>query len=159
MVSKVAVVIVGLLFAGCKLSVAAQDTKPTVLPEKTIAARLLVYATPPLSKPTSAKHCSNALAIVRVIVDVDGKVSSADYVSGYEELKESALATVRLWSYKPYIADGKPVVVETRASIFYLGDGESMPMYAPDGKGGAKGGNMLPLPSDCGPGPQIKRSN
>jgi hypothetical protein len=86
-------------------------------------------------------------------------VSSADYISGYSELKEPALAAVRQWSYKPYSIDGKPVVVETHTSIFYLGDGESMPVYVPDGKGGVKGGDLIPLPPDCGPGIQIKRRN
>jgi hypothetical protein len=139
------------------LLAAAQETKPLTIPEKTMAARLQTYETPPLSEPTSTNLCSSALAIVRVVVDTDGKVSSADYVSGFPELKDPALAAVRRWSYKPYVVEGKPVVVETQASVFYLGDGESMPMYVPDGKGGTKGGNLIPLPPSCGPGPQIKR--
>jgi hypothetical protein len=99
----------------------AQEVKPLVVPEKTMAARLQTYETPPLSKPMSANRCSNALAVVHVVVDADGKVISVDYVSGYSELKDPALAAVQRWSYKPYVIDGKPVVVETRASVFYLG--------------------------------------
>jgi hypothetical protein len=137
----------------------AQNTKPIVVPEKAMAARLLTYETPALSKPSSTNRCSNALAVAHVVVDADGKVSSAEYVSGYSELKDPTLAAVQRWSYKPYVVDGKPVIVETQASVFYLGDGESMPMYIPDGKGGTKGGNMIPLPSGCGSGPQIKRQN
>lgn len=146
-----------LLLCGGAAFAVAKEAKPLAIPEKTMAARLQTYQTPPLSKPTSANRCSNALAIVRVVVDTDGKVSSADYVSGFPELKDPALAAVRRWSYKPHVVDGKAVVVETQASVFYLGDGESMPMYVPDGKGGTKGGNMIPLPPGCGPGPQIKR--
>jgi hypothetical protein len=134
----------------------AQDVKPLAVPEKTMAARLQTYETPSLSKPTSSNRCSNALAVVHVVIDTDGKVSSADYVSGYSALKDPALAAVQRWSYEPYSVEGKTVVVETRASVFYLGDGESIPMYVPDGKGGVKGGNMIPLPPGCGPGPQIK---
>jgi Gram-negative bacterial TonB protein C-terminal len=141
------------------MSSVAQDTKPIVVPEKTMAARLQTYETPSLSKPTSTNRCSHALAVVHVVVDADGKLSSADYVSGYSELKDPTLAAVRGCSYKPCSVDGKPVVVETQASVFYLGDGESMPMYMPDGKGATKGGNIIPLPSGCGPGPQIKRRN
>ena len=137
----------------------AQDTKPFVVPEKTMAARLQTYETPTLSKPTSTNRCSNAMAVVHVVIDTDGKVRSADYVSGYSELKDPALAAVARWSYEPYSVDGKPVVVETRASVFFLGDGESMPMFVPDGKGGVKGGNMIPLAPGCVPGPQIKRQN
>jgi hypothetical protein len=46
-----------------------------------------------------------------------------------------------------------------RKHLFSLGDGDPMPMYVPDGKGGTKGGNVLPLPPGCRPGPQIKRQN
>jgi len=124
-----------------------------------MAAKLQTYETPTLSKPPLASRCSNALAVVRVVVDTDGQVTSAGFVSGFPDLKDPALAAVRRWLYKPYVVDGKPVAVESQASVFYLGDGESMPMYVPDGKGGVKGGTMIPLPPGCGPGPQIKRPN
>jgi Gram-negative bacterial TonB protein C-terminal len=160
MTSKFSIVAFCLFVSSAAAAAAvAQDTKPIVVPEKTMAARLLTYETPALSKPMSTNRCSNALAVAHVVVDADGKVSSAEYVSGYSELKDPTLAAVRRWSYKPYVVDGKPAVVETQASVFYLGDGESMPMYVPDGKGGTKGGNMIPLPSGCGAGPQIKRQN
>jgi hypothetical protein len=132
---------------------------PITVPEKVMSARLLTYATPNLSKPPSTNRCSNALAVVKVFVDESGKVSGTEYLSGYEELKEPALAAVKQWSYKPYLVDGHPVAVETQASIFYLGDGESLPMYLPDGKGKVKGGNVLPLPAGCGSGPRIKRDS
>jgi hypothetical protein len=157
MTSKFSIITLCLFLCSGAVFAVAQDTKPIVVPEKTMAATLQTYETPALSKPTSTNRCSNALIIVHVVVNADGKVSSADYVSGYSELRDPALTAVRRWSYKPYSVDGKPVVVETQASIFYLGDGESMPMYVPDGQGGTKGGNIIPLPPGCGPGPQIKR--
>jgi hypothetical protein len=144
-----------LLFNAVAFSV-GQGAKAISVPEKTMAARLLTYATPSLPKPSSTNHCSNALAVVHVVVDVDGKVKSVDFLSGFAELREPALTAVKQWSYKPYMVDGQPVAVETKASIFYLGDGEALPMFVPDGKGGTKGGNALPLPPDCGRGPQIK---
>jgi hypothetical protein len=158
MIFKPSVVTFSLVVYGCMIAV-AQETKPLAVPEKTMAARLQTYEIPTLSKPPLANRCSNALAVVRVVVDTDGKVTSADFVSGFPELKDPAIATVRRWLYKPYVVDGKPVAVETQASVFYLGDGKSMPMYVPDGKGGTRGGNMIPLPPGCGPGPQIKRPN
>jgi hypothetical protein len=132
-------------------------SNPVVVPEKTMAAHLVNYATPNLSKPPSTNRCSNALAVVKVFVDEHGKVTGVEYLSGYEELKEPALAAVKEWLYKPYLVGSHPVAVETQASIFYLGDGESLPMYLPDGKGKVKGGNILPLPAGCSSGPQIKR--
>jgi hypothetical protein len=157
MIPRSLIVTLCLFFCGGAVFAVAQDAKPLAVPEKTMAARLQTYEAPPLSKPPLANRCSNALAILHIVVGADGKVSSADFVSGFPQLKDPALAAVRQWSYKPYLVDGKPVAVETQASVFYLGDGKSMPMYLPDGKGGAKGGNVIPLPPGCGPGPQIKR--
>lgn len=96
--------------------------------------------------------------MLKVVVDKDGKVSKVTFVSGFEELEESAVSTVKKWSYKPYDVGGQPVAVETQVSLFFLGDGESFPMYMPDGKGSTKGGNILPLPPGCNPGPVIKRT-
>src|ERR1700679_3953081 len=140
MTSKFSIVAFSLFLFSAAATAVAQDTKTIVVPEKTMAAWLLTYETPALPKPTSTNRCSNALAVARIVVDTDGKVSNAEYVSGYPELKDPVLAAVRRWSYKPYVVDGKPEIVETQASVFYLGDGESMPMYVPDGKGGTKGG-------------------
>ncbi len=158
MIYKISIVILGLLSSGAVFA-GAQKTKSIVVPEKKMAASLLTYETPALAKPPLPNRCSNALVVLRVLVGADGKVTSAEYLSGSSELKDQALAVVPEWSYKPYLVDGKPVAVETQASIFYLGDGESTPMYAPDGKGGTKGGNVIPLPPGCPPGPQIKKHN
>lgn len=95
--------------------------------------------------------------MLRVDVDENGKVSKVTFVSGFDELREPSLAAVKQWVYEPYRQHGHAIAVETNVSIFYLGDGESFPMYSPNGKGGVKGGNALPLPPGCGAGPQIKR--
>jgi TonB family protein len=133
-------------------------SRPTVISEKVMAARLLDFPIPSLSKPPLANRCSNALAMLKVIVDKDGKVSEVKFVSGFQELEKPAVGAVKNWSYKPYEVDGQPVAVETQVSLFFLGDGESFPMYMPDGKGSTKGGNILPLPPGCNPGPVIKRT-
>ena len=144
-------------FSGFAQVSSAQETTPVTVPEKAMASRLLSYPTPKLIQPTSSNRCSNAMAIVHAFINEDGTVRSVEYASGYSELKEAALAAVRQWIYKPYQLNGRPVSVDTKVSIFYLGDGSSLPMYTPDGKGGVKGGNMIMLPAGCGSGPQIKR--
>jgi len=53
---------------------------------------------PLFRSPGSANRCSNALAVVHVVIDTDGKVRSADFVSGYSEWKDPALAAVARWS-------------------------------------------------------------
>jgi len=101
--------------------------------------------------------CSNALAMLNIIIDETGKVSDEKVTSGYQELRDSAVTAIKQWTYKPYERHGNPIAVNTQVSIFFLGDGESFPMYSPDGKGGFKGGNAIPLPPGCGVGPAIKR--
>ena len=130
----------------------------TEVPEKVMAAHLIQAI--PAKLPDGVLHvkCSNALVMLDVTVDERGSVSSAKSVSGYEELKEPATAAVKQWTYKPYSQNGAATAVKTHVSIFFLGDGESFPMYSPDGSGGVKGGNMLPLPPGCGSGPSVKRA-
>jgi hypothetical protein len=139
----------------------AQDTtapsKPTAAPEKVMAARLQNVVPLTVSKPPLANKCSNAMVMLKLDIDETGKVRDATFDSGFDELREPSLAAVKQWTYKPYEQNGKAIPVETRVAIFYLGDGESFPMYSPDGKGGVKGGNLLPLPPGCGPGPTIRR--
>ena len=103
------------------------------------------------------KRCSNALVILKATVDGNGKVTDVEVTSGYDELKEPSLRAVKQWTYKPFLHKGRAIAVSSRVSLFYLGDGESFPMYSPDSRGGVKGGNMLPLPPGCGSGPTIVR--
>ncbi|HEX4311765.1 MAG TPA: energy transducer TonB [Acidobacteriaceae bacterium] len=97
------------------------------------------------------------MVVLKVQIDETGKVKDATFESGFDELRAPSLTAVKQWTYKPYEQNRHAVSVETRISIFYLGDGESFPMYSPNGKGGVKGGKFLPLPPGCGPGPTIKR--
>ena len=127
------------------------------VPEREMAKRLVNVTAPTLPDKALAK-CSNALVMLKILVDETGAVSSEEYVSGYSELKDSSLAAVKQWTYKPYEKHGRAVSVQTRVSIFYLGDGESFPMFTPNGKGGVKGGDTLPMPPGCGGGISIKRT-
>jgi len=127
------------------------------VPEKEMAKRLVHMVAPKLPEGAIGK-CSNALVMLHVTIDGQGKVINEEFLSGYDTLKDSALAAVKEWTYKPYEQQGSSTAVRTRVSIFYLGDGQSFPMYSPDGEGGVKGGDSLPLPSGCGIGPTIKRS-
>ncbi len=95
--------------------------------------------------------------MLKITVDENGKTTGVEVTSGYDELKDPSITAVRQWTYKPYEHKGHAIAVSSRVSLFYLGDGESFPMYSPDGKGGVKGGNLLPLPPGCGTGPTIVR--
>ena len=143
-------------YALCAAQSESKVTVPPEIPEKMMAARLL--SSPAAKLPEGfLKRCSNALVMLKITVDESGKIMDEEVTSGYDELKDPSLKAVRQWTYKPYEQNGRAIPVSSRVSLFYLGDGESFPMYSPDGKGGVKGGNMLPLPPGCNTGPTIVR--
>jgi TonB family protein len=137
--------------------VAAQEApeSPPVLKvsEKVMAARLLTTVTPEVQ---TMPKCSNRMVTLDVIIGEDGRVSSLKVLGGFEEFKKSALAAVKQWTYKPYLENGVPTSVETTVQVFYPGTGNPGPLLAPDGKGGVKGGDFLPMPPECGPPIKLK---
>src|ERR1700752_201993 len=100
--------------ASCHAQSTDARSNPMVVPEKVMAARLSNFATPTLSKPPIANRCSNAVAILKVAVDKDGKVNNVEFVSGFDELREPAMAAVKEWGYKPYEVKGHAVSVKTQ---------------------------------------------
>ena len=129
---------------------------PPEIPEKVMAAHLL--SSPAARLPDGfLKRCSNAMVMLKITIDEGGKVIGEEVTRGYDELKDPSVTAVRQWTRKPYEQNGRAIPIQSRVSLFYLGDGESFPMYSPDGKGGVKGGKMLPLPPGCNTGPKIVR--
>jgi len=140
-------------------SFAQENVSPTgaaEVPEKVMAANLLQSV--PVVLPVGAipVKCSNRLVVLDVTVDEQGKVIGAKKISGFAELIDPSIASVKQWTYKPFTQNGVATPAHARVSIFLLGDGESFPMYRADSNGGVKGGNMIPMPPDCAPGPRIK---
>jgi TonB family protein len=146
-------------YLACVLAtgVSAQEVpeSPQVLKvsAKVMAARLLTTVTP--EAPVTPK-CSNRMVTLDVVVGEEGRVSSLKVLGGFEEYRQSALAAVKQWVYKPYLENGVPTSVETTVQVFYPGTGNPGPLLVPDGKGGVKGGDFLPMPPECGPPIRIK---
>jgi hypothetical protein len=92
-----------------------------------------------------------------VLIGEDGKVAILKVLGGFEEFRESAIKSVKQWTYKPYLENGSPVSVEMTIMVFYPSVGTPGSLYLPDGKGGVKGGKFLPMP-ECGPPIQIKQA-
>ncbi len=133
-----------------------QESEPQPIlkvPEKVMAARLLTTVTP--EAPAMPK-CSNRMVTLDVVIGEDGKVRSLKVLGGFEEFKQSALPAVKQWTYKPYLENGIPTSVETTVQVFYPSTGKPGPLFAPDGKGGTKGGDFLSLPPECGPPIKVK---
>jgi TonB family protein len=93
-----------------------------------------------------------------VNIGEDGKVTILKVLGGFEEFRESAIKAVKQWTYKPYLENGTSVSVETTIMVFYPSVGTPGSLFVPDGKGGVKGGQFLPMPSECGQPIQIKQT-
>jgi hypothetical protein len=137
--------------------VAGQETSESQqilkVPAQVMAARLLTSVTP--ESPKMPK-CSNRMVTLDVVVGEDGKVSILKVLGGFEEFKPSAIKAVKQWTYRPYLENGVPVPVETTVLVFYPPAGKPGSLFVPDGKGGVKGGDFLPMPPECGPPIKIK---
>lgn len=55
--------------------------------------------------------------VIAITIDKNGHVGHAQTLSGPKMLRPLALATVRKYLYKPYLLNGTPVEVETKASV------------------------------------------
>jgi Gram-negative bacterial TonB protein C-terminal len=139
--------LLSLLCVPCFAQDGATSAVAVEVPEKAMAERLshFVKLEPPQETPGK---CSSTLLRLKITVDEKGAVSDEEFVDGPSELRDSALAAIKQWTYKPYKLNGKLIDVHTQVSVFYLGDGESFPLYSRVGQGG----NRIPLPKGCGAG-------
>lgn len=138
------------LVAGQETSESQQILK--VSPQ-VMAARLLTSVTP---EELEMPKCSNRMVTLDVVIGEDGRVRSLKVLGGFEGFKQSAVAAVKQWTYKPYLENGVPTFVETTVLVFYPSTGKPGSLFVPDGKGGAKGGDFLPMPPECGPAIKVK---
>jgi len=52
-------------------------------------------------------------------IDTDGTVEKVTAVDGDPMLAEAAVEAVKRWRYTPYLLDGEPIEVETRAVVSF----------------------------------------
>ncbi|HXZ10812.1 MAG TPA: energy transducer TonB, partial [Candidatus Sulfotelmatobacter sp.] len=65
--------------------------------------------------------------VLHVIIGKSGAVKSARYVSGPENLMQSAVDAVLQWRYEPTLMNGLPVEVDTTVSILFSPFGKEKP--------------------------------
>jgi outer membrane biosynthesis protein TonB len=57
---------------------------------------------------------------MRAVIDIDGRVHDLKVVSApWPSMATSALIAVSHWKYKPYMLNGKPVVVHTTINAIF----------------------------------------
>jgi TonB family protein len=93
---------------------AMQSIEPVSVPELT--ERTLMTDQPALDYPAAAGGQSGTV-ILQVLIGRDGTVQDAKFLQGSLAFAKSAIAGVKLWKFKPYIMNGRPVSVQTSLTI------------------------------------------
>jgi protein TonB len=93
---------------------AMPSIEPVVVPES--VERPLLIDQPPLHYPSSAKG-QQGTVILQVLIGRDGTVQDTKFLQGSLAFARTAIDGVRLWKFKPYTMNGRPVSVQTTLSI------------------------------------------
>lgn len=78
----------------------------------------LIHMVSPLYPPITDKRVDGTV-VLHVIIDKNGAVYSARYVSGPANLLQSAVDAVLQWRYEPTLLNGLPVEVNTTISVLF----------------------------------------
>ena len=79
------------------------------------------------SYPESAKLAGiQGKVVVEIVVGKTGEVERAQAMSGPKELWSAAVDAVKQWKWEPFLFNGNPIRIRTKATInFILGTGRS----------------------------------
>jgi TonB family protein len=95
---------------------AMQSIEPVSVPELT--ERALLTDQPALDYPAAARGQSGTV-ILQVLIGRDGSVQDAKFLQGSLAFAKSAIDGVKLWKFKPYVMNGRPVSVQTSLTISF----------------------------------------
>jgi TonB family protein len=81
-----------------------------------MANRLLSRVEPVYPPQAQTEHIADGV-VVRVVIDKNGGVLNAAYVSGPTVLVPAAIGAVKQWKFQPTLINGEPVEVHTTVEI------------------------------------------
>jgi protein TonB len=93
---------------------AMQSIEPVAVTEA--AERALLTDQPPLDYPASARG-QQGTVVLQVLIGRDGAVQDAKFMQGSLAFARAAIDGVKLWKFKPYAMNGRPVSVQTTLTI------------------------------------------
>lgn len=85
----------------------------------TVSEGLLIKRVPPEYPEAARQAHIEGSVVLDVTVDANGDVETAIVISGPPELTASAIASVKQWKFQPYKLNGRPVKMETQASVAF----------------------------------------
>jgi TonB family protein len=95
---------------------ALQSIEPVSVPEA--AERTLLAEGPAIAYPDTAKG-QQGTVVLQVMIGRDGTVQDAKFLQGSLAFARAAIDGVKLWKFKPYIMNGRPVSVQTSMTLSF----------------------------------------
>lgn len=89
-----------------------------VVPAATMASSCLTMVSPHFPLQEQANGAQTV--VLQVVVRHTGAVNPIHIVSGNPALEAEAMNAVRLWRYRPYMADGQPIDVMTNVRVDFI---------------------------------------
>lgn len=93
---------------------AMPSIEPVVVAEAT--ERALLADQPPLDYPASGRG-QQGTVVLQVLIGRDGTVKDAKFLQGSFAFARAAIDGVKLWKFKPYSMNGRPVSVQSLFTI------------------------------------------
>ncbi len=81
-----------------------------------LANRLLSRVEPVYPPEAQSEHVAGVV-VVRLVIDKNGGVLNADYVSGPPVLVAAAIEAIKQWKYQPYLLNGEAIEAESTVEI------------------------------------------
>jgi len=95
---------------------AMPSIEPVSVPE--FNERALMLEQPEIAYPANPK-AQPGTVILQVLIGRDGTVQDAKFMQGSLAFARSAIDGVKLWKFKPYVMNGRPVSVQTLLTISF----------------------------------------
>ena len=95
---------------------AMQAIEPVAVAES--AERALLTDQPAILYPANATGQQGTVTL-QVMIGRDGSVEDAKFLQGSLAFARAAIEGVRLWKFKPYIMNGRPVSVQTTMTMAF----------------------------------------
>jgi TonB family protein len=94
----------------------------TPLPERVrvsqgVSQAMLCHQVAPHYPPDARQARIQGQVVMAADVGKDGTIQNLQLVSGHPMLAEAAMVAVRQWRYRPYMLNGRPVIVETQITV------------------------------------------
>jgi protein TonB len=95
---------------------AMQAIEPVAVTEA--AERALLSDQPAIEYPANAKGQQGTVTL-QVLIGRDGAVQDAKFIQGSLAFARTAIDGVKLWKFKPYSMNGRPVSVQTTMTLAF----------------------------------------